>query len=421
MFDTLVKGEYCYTTLFDRIPDYVPLDALEIRDTPLFISDEPELQRQRDIMPKETLIHAWLMQMSREDNALREKAALFWHQHFPSIMRDTISGNTLIEIYRKNALGKLRDLLKEIIVNKSVLYFLTGLRSSKEDPNENFARELLELYTLGVGSYTQEDIIGIARAFTGINPDEKSNYYSIVPDLHDSGLKTIFGRKGNFDRFDVIDLILDQEQTAKFICKKVLSFYGNVDPLPDDIDVCAKVYRDSDYSFIHLLRFIFTSNWFYNTKTYRNKVKTPVELFIGFQRQTGYRLIGNKAHRMVMRALGQELFRPHGVAGWQEGKRWLQGKNTLNRKFLLQALLDVANRPFERSSLEYKLYSRISRADLRHFRYTVDGSFKEKELYHLLNSRNISLQSWMLGTPESQDEKAQPMNYILQSDAYQYI
>ena len=98
MFDTLVKGEYCYTTLFDRIPDYVPLDALEIRDTPLFISDEPELQRQRDIMPKETLIHAWLMQMSREDNALREKAALFWHQHFPSIMRDTISGNTLIEI-----------------------------------------------------------------------------------------------------------------------------------------------------------------------------------------------------------------------------------------------------------------------------------------------------------------------------------
>lgn len=421
MHEALVKHETCLSLLFDSIPDYSPIDPRENHDTPLFLKDEPELQRQRDIMPRETIIHAWLMQMREEDNAIREKAALFWHHHIPSTMRDTASGELLLDIYRKHAIGNLRELLKEIITNKSVLYFLTGIRSTRENPNENFARELLELYTLGDGNYTQADIIGIARAFTGMHPAKDGISYIIHPDLYDTEIKSIFGKKGNFDRLDVIDLILEQEQTARHISKEALAFYGNLSPHPSHIEACAKVYRESDYSFLHLLRFIFTSDWLYNTASYKKKVKTPIELFIGFQRQIGYKLIGNKAHKMVMSSLGQELFSPHSVAGWQEGRRWLQGKNILNRKFLLQALLEVANRPFERSSLEYKLYSRISRPDLRHFRYTVDGSFKEKELHHLLNSRNISLQTWMLGTTESQDEKAQAMNYILQSDAYQYI
>lgn len=420
-FDILSKKESCYAFLFGNIPTYKEITVSEINDSPLFPSDAAELQRQRNIMPAETLTYSWLVKMREEDNAIREKAALFWHHHIPCTMRDVTSGKQLLEIYRKHSLGKLRDLLKELIVNKSVLYFLTGRRSDKANPNENFARELLELYTLGIGNYEQKDIIEIARAFTGIAPDENGNGYSIIPDLYDASAKTIFGKTGNFDRFDVIDIILERKETAKHICKEALTFYGNANPLESHVEACAELYRNSDYSFIDLLQFIFTSDWFYSTPQYRNKVKTPVELFIGFQRQAGFRLIGVKAHWKVMSALGQELFRPHSVAGWSEGSKWLQGKNILNRKFLLRALLDIANRPFERSSTPYKLYSRIFHPHLREFRYTVDGSFDERILQKRLVERNISLQAWMLGLPEEHDESTYSLAQILSSDYYQYI
>lgn len=407
---------------FTKIPDYKPISEIGYRDIPLFQNDESELGRQRNLLlPQSILINSWFMHMRNEDNAIREKAALFWHHHIPSTMRDVLSGSALLEIYRKNALGKLRDLLKEIIVNKSILYFLTGRNSDKRNPNENFARELLELHTLGEGNYTQSDIIQVAKAFTGIHPDEKSNSYTVRPQLYDDSIKTIFGKKGKFDRFDVIDLILEQEQTAKHICKEVLTFYGNLNPSQSHVELCADIYRKSDYSFLHLLHYIFSSDWFYRDLSYRNKVKTPVELFIGFQRQTGYKLIGPKAHQIIMRSLGQSIFYPHNVAGWQEGPRWLQGKNILNRKFLLLALLDTANRPFERSSLQYKIYSRVVNPQLRQFRYTMDGTFDEKALKHLLRKQGISLQNWMLHTVDGNSNKLESMKEILLSNDYQYI
>jgi uncharacterized protein (DUF1800 family) len=360
----LLNQQSCTSFILENIPEHYFVKDSTIKEQPLFPGDIQELQRQKSEMLIDTTVSDWLMLMRDEENTIREKAALFWHHHIPSDIHDPISGYDLLEIYRKYALGNLRELLYEIISNRSFLFYLTGIRSHKDKPNENLARELLELYTLGDGHYSQADIVEIARALTGVSRPAEDLSIHIHEDKIDRGIKNILGKKGHFDRYDVIDIILQQEQTAIHIVKSALKFYVCDNPLDIHIHACAREYRDSGYNFLHLLKYILTSDWFYQTAAYRTKVKTPVELFIGFQRQTGYKLIGTKAHKKVMELLGQQLFMPYNVSGWPNGELWLQGSFRLSRKFLLLSLLDIANRPFEKGSLEYKIFSRIIKPNL---------------------------------------------------------
>ena len=383
--------------LFATIEKYEPLSVNQQFNFILGESSEQIRLRQQD--PTESLIFDWLTTMVAIDNPIREISALFWHHHIPCTKGDDEYKHSrlLLEIYRKHGLKDLRTLLIKISENPAMMYLLDGHHSHKYNPNENFSRELMELYTLGSGHYTFQDVKEASRAFTGRRFNHVDYPYAMYIDKNafDNNSKTILGKTGNWDGDDVIDIILNQYQTAKHISKSALIFFLGHIPSQKVVDECANVYFESGYIFETLLKHIFFSTCFYDHKYKNNKVKTPVELLVNLQRKTGMRCIGIKTINYFLRDCGQKIFKPPSVAGWPVGEEWLVGDELVNRVLLPAAFLRIANRSFKRTSFIYKILSRIEHRNLRQIRYTFDCNFDENYFSNLLDNSEIEARSWM--------------------------
>jgi uncharacterized protein (DUF1800 family) len=273
----------------------------------------------------------WLEEMVQTQAPLREKMALFWHGHFASRNLNILYQQQLLHIFRTHALGNFADLLRAVSKSAAMLAFLNNQQNKKQQPNENFAREVMELFTLGRGHYTEQDIKEAARAFTGwgfkLNGD-----FAFRRFFHDTDEKTVLGNTGNFDGDAVLDILLQQRQTAYFITRKIYRFFVNDENIPESgIRELGNRFYDSGYEIADLLEAIFTSEWFYAPEHIGRKIKSPVELWVGIRRTLPLTLEDPYGQMLLQRALGQVLLYPPNVAGWPGGRNWIDSSSLMLR------------------------------------------------------------------------------------------
>ena len=283
----------------------------------------------------------WGERMLGTTRPLEEKLTLFWHGHFAT-------GNTKVrdarmmlrqnEMLRANANGSFRDLLMGILRDPAMLVYLDNGENVKDHPNENFGRELLELFSLGVGNYTERDIREGARAFTGWTNDVLE--FKFDAEQHDFGEKTFLGRSGPFDGADIIDIILEQPAAAEFIAAKLYRYF-----VREEIDEgvraeLAAVFRDAGYELRPLLTRIFLARDFYGPASYATQIKSPVQLVVSTYRKLGLTELPTiPDFNRLTAGLGQTLFNPPNVAGWAGGRTWVTPATLLERGNLFRGVL----------------------------------------------------------------------------------
>jgi hypothetical protein len=267
----------------------------------------------------------WANRMVSSPRPLQEKMALFWHGHFASNeakVRDYRKLLGQLELFQKQGTGNFRDLTVAVAQDPAMLSFLDAGVNVKGASNENFAREIMELFTLGVGNYTEKDIREAARAFTGWNYVDVK--FVVNKDQHDDGEKIFLGHTGRFDGVDVIDIIMQQPATADFIAGKIYRFFVRQDLSPDLQKQLGAVLRQSHYEIAPLLEKIFLSRDFYSPSAVGTHIKSPVELAVTTYHKMGLKSIpGVPDFNSITAALGQQLFSPPTVAGWPGGQSWI--------------------------------------------------------------------------------------------------
>ena len=267
----------------------------------------------------------WANRMLQTTHPVEEKMALLWHGHFATHenkVRDYRKMHQQIELFERYATGNLRDLAIEVAKNPAMLYFLDAQYNVKGAANENFAREVMELFTMGVGNYTEKDVRECARAFTGWYFDDLT--FHVDPEKHDDGVKEFLGRSGNFDGVDVLKIIFEQPVTAEFLAAKIYRFLVRDEISPGLRRELGNVLRDADYEVKPLLTAIFTSKDFYSAASYGGHIKGPVEHMVALMKHLGVpSMPGVPDFNQSTIALGQHLLNPPSVAGWAGGKAWI--------------------------------------------------------------------------------------------------
>ena len=299
--------------------------------------DEKKMVQQKNREGVRNLNIFWLQVMVNSSAQLREKMAFFWHGHFACRNLNVFFQQSLLDVIRRNALGNFRTLLKEVSTNAAMLNFLNNQQNRKDHPNENFAREVMELFTLGRGNYSENDVKEAARAFTGWGSTLKGDF-QFRRFQHDDGSKTVLGKTGNFDGDEVLDILLQKKETAQFITKKLYKFLVNEQVDDAKAEWLAERFYKNEYDIAKLLEDIFTSEWFYAEKNIGAKIKSPVELLAGIQRMLPMKFEKEEALLLLQRSLGQLLFYPPNVAGWPGGKNWIDSSTLMLRMRIPQML-----------------------------------------------------------------------------------
>lgn len=301
--------------------------------------DQRKMVQQKNRQGVRNLNMFWMHEMVNTGSQLREKLSFFWHGHFACRNLNVFYQQGLLDILRRNALGSFRTMLYEVSKSAAMLNFLNNQQNRKDHPNENFAREVMELFTLGRGNYTEEDVKEAARAFTGWASTPKSEFI-FRRGQHDFGTKTVLGKTGSFTGEDVLDILLEQKQTAKHISQKMYQFFVNDMIDEKHVEWLADRFYKSDYDIGKLCEDIFTSEWFYDDNNIGVKIKSPVELLVGIQRMLPMTLQNDEALMLLQRVLGQLLFYPPNVAGWPGGKAWIDSSTLMMRMRIPQMLND---------------------------------------------------------------------------------
>lgn len=290
----------------------------------------------------------WLYRMLYTPHPLQEKMTLFWHNHFATSDSKVQNARYMLgqyELMRRHALGNFASLLREMSKDPAMMVWLDTRASKKGNPNENYARELMELFSLGIGHYTEKDIREAARAFTGW--DVKKNEAVFNEKEHDAGTKTVLGQSGAFKGDDIVRVCLEQPAAAPFIVGKLYRFLVSetVPASPELLEPLATQFRKSGYDFGALVRTVLSSNLFFSTAVYRTRVKSPVEFSLGIVRGLEAR-VGTSALAAALEELGQHLFFPPSVKGWDGGQAWLNGQTFLVRQNLALALTSTEDPRF---------------------------------------------------------------------------
>jgi uncharacterized protein (DUF1800 family) len=289
----------------------------------------------------------WLYRMLHGGHPLREKLALFWHNHFATSNAKVQNVGYMVgqyELIYSHALGNFSELLQAMSKDPAMMVWLDTVQSKKGQPNENYARELMELFSLGIGNYTEKDIREAAKAFTGW--EIRNGHFYANKNEHDAGEKTILGQKGKWSGEDIVRICLEQRSCPRFIVRKLYRFLISESEAPSAelIDPLAESFR-KDYDFGKLVETMLRSNLFFSESAYRARIKPPVDYVLGMARALEARM-GTQNNALDLTAaletLGQNVFHPPSVKGWDGGPTWLNGQTLLFRQNLA---LDMARRP----------------------------------------------------------------------------
>ena len=291
----------------------------------------------------------WLYRMVHTRRPLEEKMTLFWHNHFATAMYKVDNPGRMWaqnETFRRYGMGSFRTLLQKIARDPAMLVWLDGRDNHVGRANENFAREVMELFTLGVGNgYSERDVAQAARAFTGWRGDNDGpGGFIYDPTLHDDGEKTILGQTGNWHADDVCDILARQPATARFLSEKLFRFFVHDSPTKSDIDGLAKVYLDNQFDIGAVLGAILNSAAFYSDAARFTKIKSPTEFAVMTIRSYDAPLSAARDLRRSLELMGQELFNPPNVKGWREGRDWINSRTLLARTDFASGLTDEMNK-----------------------------------------------------------------------------
>jgi uncharacterized protein (DUF1800 family) len=283
----------------------------------------------------------WFKRMLTTRAPLREKMTLFWHDHFATSYQKVKQPTLLIrqnELFRRNALGSFHDLTQAVLMDPAMMLYLDTQNSRKSKPNENFPREVMELFTLGEGNYTEKDISEAARAFTGYQINRFNGTVTHDRRQWDDSQKTVFGKTGRFNGKDVIELIFEKKEAARFLSEKIWKFFGNESPSASTLESLTNTFHQADFQIAPLLREIFLCREFYAETAIRSQIKSPIQYLVGILKQLevttppiGFSITGQQQ-------LGQILFMPPNVAGWDWGQAWIN-TNTLLSRYNLAGML----------------------------------------------------------------------------------
>jgi uncharacterized protein (DUF1800 family) len=294
----------------------------------------------------------WLNRCLHSMSPLQERMVYFWSNHFTSgINQKGITPQMMVDqytLFRRFALGDYAQLTHEVSRDPAMLHYLDGIANRAQHPNENYARELMELFTMGVGNYSEEDVRQAARAFTGNTVDRSTGLYAYNPRWHDDGIKTFLGQTGPFTGDAVVDIIMQQPVTARFMARKFLRAFVYDDPEPELIDALAATFRASGYNTGRAMGVLLRSNVFYSQRAYRALVKSPLEVAIGAMKMLGANEVGVRTLG-ALGVMGQIPMQPPNVAGWPGGSLWLNTGTYLARLTYLRKL--VMFKPAAQSSV----------------------------------------------------------------------
>jgi len=343
---------------YEKIPDPTPPPEWAHPDAALIAQREairnaadPETRRmlqqqqnQEEYSQMADLRYWWVRRMALGPRPFQEKMTLFWHGHFATSFEKVRMPYFLWlqnDTFRKYATSKFNQLLTVVSEDPAMLNYLDGARSNKNSPNENFAREVMELFTLGEGHYTEQDIQQAAKAYTGwgLDPDDRL-HYQYHPNNHDDGPKTIFGQTGNFTGEDVLNMICNQPQCAQFIAARIWRFFVQDQPPQPVIDTLAADFHSHGMDLKRLMHVIFRSKEFYAPDVIRAQIKSPVQWLIASTRQLQAPLPTEPMTLVMLTMLGQELFQPPNVKGWDGGIAWITTNSLLDRYNLAAALVE---------------------------------------------------------------------------------
>src|SRR5262249_6166080 len=289
----------------------------------------------------------WLYAMLYGGHPLREKLTLFWHNHFATSIAKVRSTTLMFEqnqMLRRHALGKFRPMLADLSRDPAMLIWLDSNRNVKGAANENYARELMELFTLGVGHYAEADVRQAARAFTGWHTDGEK--FTFAARFHDAGEKTVLGQTGPWDGTDVQRILLDQPAASRFLVRKLYAFLVSETAHPPDalLDPLAERFRHGDYDIADLVATMLRSRHFFSEYAYRQRVKSPVEYVLGVARAVKPKVAPRELVQ-PLEQMGQSLFAPPNVKGWTGGKTWLNSATVLARQNFAQHMLGGPQAP----------------------------------------------------------------------------
>ncbi len=302
----------------------------------------------------------WLWRMLNSGHPLREKISLGWHNHFATSNAKVQNAQFMVGQYRlihKHALGDFRVLLKEISFDPAMLIWLDAKESKKGKPNENYARELMELFSLGIGHYTEADIREAAKAFTGY--DVAAGAMKFSAKQHEAGSKKVLGQAGNWKGEDIVRICLEQPACPRFLVRKLYAFLVSETANPTDelIHPLADDYRKSGFDTAKLVETILRSEHFFAVSSYRQRVKSPVEFALGIVRGLEG-TAGVLPLAEALEPLGQALFAPPSVKGWDGGPTWLNAQTLLFRQNLALALTSTEDSRFGRRCDPAKLLAK---------------------------------------------------------------
>lgn len=294
----------------------------------------------------------WLYRMLYTPHPLREKLTLFWHNHFATSLVKVQRLDLMFQqnqMLRQHALGQFGPLLQAVSRDPAMLLYLDSNSNVKGKPNENYAREVMELFSLGVGNYTEKDIREAARAFTGWQAEGSTYHFNA--DDHDDGPKTVLGQTGNWNGDDVVRICLAQPACSRFLVKKLYRYFisETAEPPPALLEPLAESFKKSDYDIAALVKQILASKHFFSDHASRQRIKSPVEYVVGAGLTFGARFVPPGAMVMRLENLGQQLFAPPNVKGWVFGESWLNTSTVLARANFAQALT-AANGELRRDS-----------------------------------------------------------------------
>lgn len=329
-------------------------DDLSIKSAVMGVEMDPNMQVEMSKKDKNKARKAlvarqnvlWINRMADpRESALLEKMMLFWHGHFACQPQGEYTlhyTNTL----RTHALGNFRAFVHAIARSPAMIKYLNNQQNRKKSPNENFARELMELFTIGRGHYTEQDVKEAARAFTGWTVEKDQPAFRFSAFHHDNGSKKFMGESGNFNGEDIIEIILKKPAVATFIVARIYKFFVNEIPDKKIIDDLSRQFFDSDYDIRSLMYTIFNSDWFYDKKNVANQIKSPVYLLANLLRTVNVKFKDPYVLVKIQQGLGQMIFVPPNVAGWQGGKAWIDNTTLLFRLNLTILVFKSAQKGF---------------------------------------------------------------------------
>jgi len=349
---------------FPRPADIAPIDYLAMRDQ---IAALPEDEKKKTFQQMQKaqrgdmleLVDWWLNRMAQTPNPLREKLTLFWHGNFATSVQKVKQAYLMWqqnETLRQYALGNFGDLAKAISRDPAMMIYLDTRESKKEHPNENFARELMELFTLGIGNYSEDDIQNSARAFTGYKINPKDDTFRYAPFQHDDGVKTFFGQSGKFGGDDIINLILQKPACAQFIMRKMWAFFAYENPGPALVAQLGGSFYGHQYEIKPMLAEIFHSAEFYSQRAVRMQIKSPVQWLVQTSKILDAGLPPPLVAVNALRQMGQMPFAPPNVKGWDGGRAWITTSTLLFR-------YNLSNYALSNGTLNVQVMNRIIAAN----------------------------------------------------------